>query len=387
MRLTNGMILDGNFTLAPRDIVVQGERIAALPPWEKGTQGDIVDLSGKLVVPGFIDQHIHGCGGFDVEDGSLEAIRAMSQELARNGVTSFCPTVMSGPLDKLPGIIDAVRGSEKQGLLGAYPHGVRLEGPYLSPTKKGAQKEDYLRNPSADEFLSLWDRCPGWIKMVDLAPELEGAADFIRQVSRKCAVSLGHTSVTYQGALEAFRLGASQATHLFNGMAALNHREPGLAGAVLDHPQARGELICDGVHIHPAVVRLAFRLLGEDRAVVVSDSMRGAGMPDGEYTLGGQKVRVQRGKALLENGAIAGSVTNLHQELRNLLEYGVPMKEAIKAMTINPAVQLGVAEDTGSIEEGKYADLVVLDRNYDIYMVMVKGTIIEKHGKKAALED
>ena len=167
----------------------------------------------------------------------------------------------------------------------------------------------------------------------------------------------------------------------------MNHREPGLAGAVLDHPQARGELICDGVHIHPAVVRLAFRLLGEDRAVVVSDSMRGAGMPDGEYTLGGQKVRVQRGKALLENGAIAGSVTNLHQELRNLLEYGVPMKEAIKAMTINPAVQLGVAEDTGSIEEGKYADLVVLDRNYDIYMVMVKGTIIEKHGKKAALED
>lgn len=326
--------------------------------------------------PGFIDQHIHGCGGYDVEDGSLEAVRAMSRELARHGVTSFCPAVMSGPLDKLPGILDAVRGSEKRGLWGAYPHGVRLEGPYLSSVKKGAQKEDYLRKPSADEFLSLWDRFPGWIKMVDLAPELEGAADFIRQVSPKCAISLGHTAVTYEGALEAFRLGASQATHLFNGMAALDHREPGLAGAVLDHPQARGELICDGVHIHPAVVRMAFRLLGEDRAVVISDSMRGAGMPDGEYTLGGQKVWVQQGKALLEDGTIAGSVTNLHQELRNLLEYGVPMKEAIKAMTINPAVQLGVAEDTGSIEEGKYADLVALDRNYDICMVMVKGNII-----------
>lgn len=376
MRLTNGMILDGNFTLAPKDIVVQGERIAALPPWEKGTQGDTVDLFDKLVVPGFIDQHIHGCGGFDVEDASLEAIRAMSRELARHGVTSFCPTVMSGPLDKLPGILDAVREGEKQGLGGAYPHGVRLEGPFLSPAKKGAQKEAYLRKPSVDEFLSLWDRYQGWIKMVDLAPELEGAADFIRRVSPKCTVSLGHTAVTYKGALEAFRLGASQATHLFNGMAALDHREPGLAGAVLDHSQARGELICDGVHIHPAVVRMAFRLLGEDRAVVISDSMRGAGMPDGEYTLGGQRVWVKQGKALLEDGTIAGSVTNLHQELRNLLEYGVPMKEAIKAMTINPAVQLGVAGDTGSIEEGKYADLVVFDRNYEICMVMVKGNII-----------
>ena len=166
-------------------------------------------------------------------------------------MTSFCPTVMSGPLDKLPGIIDAVRGSEKQGLLGAYPHGVRLEGPYLSPAKKGAQKGRLSAKALCGRVFKPMGPVPGWIKMVDLAPELEGAADFLRQVSRKCAVSLGHTSVTYQEALEAFRLGASQATHLFNGMAALNHREPGLAGAVLDHPQARGELICDGVHIHP----------------------------------------------------------------------------------------------------------------------------------------
>ena len=267
-----------------------------------------------------------------------------------------------------------IRAGQRQGLPGAYVHGARLEGPYLSPLKKGAQKESCLSKPDAGEFLALWNRYPGLIKIVDLAPELEGAEDFIRRVRSRCVISMAHTAASYEGALEAFRQGVGQATHLFNGMAALGHREPGPAGAVLDSEQVRAELICDGIHIHPAMLRLAFRILGS-RAVVVSDSMRAAGMPDGEYTLGGQKVCVRQGTALLRDGTLAGSTTNLHQELRNLLRFGIPLAQAVKAMTLNPAVQLGADKTTGSIQPGKYADLVVLDQDYEIFMVLVKGKI------------
>lgn len=374
MRLKNGIVLDQDFILSPKDIEIQGEWITALTPWRDEEPGGWIDLSNKLVIPGLIDQHIHGCGGFDVEDASLEALAAMSEELARHGVTSFCPTVMARLIEGLPPILDMIRAGQRQGLPGAYVHGARLEGPYLSPLKKGAQKESCLSKPDAGEFLALWNRYPGLIKIVDLAPELEGAEDFIRRVRSRCVISMAHTAASYEGALEAFRQGVGQATHLFNGMAALGHREPGPAGAVLDSEQVRAELICDGIHIHPAMLRLAFRILGS-RAVVVSDSMRAAGMPDGEYTLGGQKVCVRQGTALLRDGTLAGSTTNLHQELRNLLRFGIPLAQAVKAMTLNPAVQLGADKTTGSIQPGKYADLVVLDQDYEIFMVLVKGKI------------
>ena len=374
MRLKNGIVLDQDFILSPKDIEIQGEWITALTPWRDEEPGGWIDLSNKLVIPGLIDQHIHGCGGFDVEDASLEALAAMSEELARHGVTSFCPTVMARPIEGLPPILDMIRAGQRQGLPGAYVHGARLEGPYLSPLKKGAQKESCLSKPDAGEFLALWNRYRGLIKIVDLAPELEGAEDFIRRVRSRCVISMAHTAASYEGALEAFRQGVGQATHLFNGMAALGHREPGPAGAVLDSEQVRAELICDGIHIHPAMLRLAFRILGS-RAVVVSDSMRAAGMPDGEYTLGGQKVCVRQGTALLRDGTLAGSTTNLHQELRNLLRFGIPLAQAVKAMTLNPAVQLGADKTTGSIQPGKYADLVVLDQDYEIFMVLVKGKI------------
>lgn len=328
MRLKNGIVLDQDFILSPKDIEVQGEWNTALTPWRDEEPGGWIDLSNKLVIPGLIDQHIHGCGGFDVEDASLEALAAMSEELARHGVTSFCPTVMARPIEGLPPILDMIRAGQRQGLPGAYVHGARLEG----------------------------------------------AEDFIRRVRSRCVISMAHTAASYEGALEAFRQGVGQATHLFNGMAALGHREPGPAGAVLDSEQVRAELICDGIHIHPAMLRLAFRIL-ESRAVVVSDSMRAAGMPDGEYTLGGQKVCVRRGTALLRDGTLAGSTTNLHQELRNLLRFGIPLAQAVKAMTLNPAVQLGADKTTGSIQPGKYADLVVLDQDYEIFMVLVKGKI------------
>ena len=256
MRLKNGIVLDQDFILSPKDIEVQGEWITALTPWRDEEPGGWIDLSNKLVIPGLIDQHIHGCGGFDVEDASLEALAAMSEELARHGVTSFCPTVMARPIEGLPPILDMIRAGQRQGLPGAYVHGARLEGPYLSPLKKGAQKESRLSKPDAGEFLALWNRYPGLIKIVDLAPELEGAEDFIRRVRSRCVISMAHTAASYEGALEAFRQGVGQATHLFNGMAALGHREPGPAGAVLDSEQVRAELICDGIHIHPAMLRL-----------------------------------------------------------------------------------------------------------------------------------
>lgn len=376
MRFKNGIVMDQDFVLLPRDLEIQGEWIEALLPWRDEDPGDWIDISNKLVIPGLIDQHIHGCGGFDVEDASPKALAGMSEELVRHGVTSFCPTVMSGPLAGIPAILEAVRESKNRELPGAYIQGVRLEGPYLSPRKKGAQKENYLKKPSVDEFLTLWNQYPDLLKIVDLAPELKGAEDFIRNVRTKCVISMAHTAASYEEAVEGFRQGVSQATHLFNGMALFNHREPGAVGAVLDSNRVRAELICDGIHIHPAVLRIAFRLLGEDRAVVVSDSMRAAGMPDGEYILGGQKVWVRQGTALLEDGTLAGSTANLHQELLNLIRFGIPLAQAVKAMTLNPAVQLGADKTTGSIQPGKYADLVVLDQNYEICMVMVKGKIL-----------
>jgi N-acetylglucosamine-6-phosphate deacetylase len=380
MLLKNAKVMDHTFTPVEADLLTEGELIGRIGAPGSLTGEEEMDLTGCLLVPGFIDQHIHGCAGHDVSDASPEGLQAVSAELARNGVTSFCPTTMTLPEQDLAHILLNVQQGMQQGLPGAYALGVNMEGPFFSIEKKGAQNPAYVRNPDVEEFERLYRGSGEIIRLVDIAPECEGGMEFIRRVSPYCAVSLAHSSANYNEATRAFSAGITQVTHMFNAMTGLNHRDPGAVGAVLDSGTVRAEFICDGFHIHPAVLRIAFRALGEDRTIVVSDSMKAAGYQDGEYDLGGQTVYVKNGKALLADGTIAASTTNLHQELKNLLRFGIPLRQVIKSLTINPARQLGVDAKTGSIREGKRADLVALDSHMEIRMVMVKGRLYRTQG-------
>lgn len=374
MILKNAKVFDQDFNLVRADLAVSGDRITRIAPELFGT--DALDLSGCLIAPGLVDIHIHGCKGVDTCDGTREAIAKMAAHLAESGVTSFCPTTMTVPLKQLERALSAVRDCMERPPQGAAVRGANMEGPYLSQNRLGAQLQTCVRKPDCQEFERLYKGCGGIIRLVDVAPEQEGGMAFVQYASRLCRVSLAHSEADYDQAVEAFRQGATHVTHLFNAMNGMNHRAPGLVGAVFDEARVKAELICDGFHIHPAVLRSAFRLLGEDRTVVVSDSMRAAGMPDGEYELGGQWVQVAGGRALLENGTIAGSTAALLDEVKNLIRFGIPVRQAFKSATINPASEIGAEHEIGSIAEGKRADLIVMDEEFTLRMTIVGGGIV-----------
>lgn len=373
MIIKNANICDENFNIVRKDIKIEDEKISDIGLFEE--KDNVMDFSECTVLPGFIDIHIHGCKMADASDQSTASINIISEHLAKMGVTSFCPTTMTLPPNELEDIFLSIRkymGNET----GAYIHGVNMEGPYISHAKKGAQKESDIRVADIDEFYRLNQICK--ISIVDVAPEFEENLNFIKESSKVCVVSAAHTNATYEQALEGFKSGISHATHLFNAMSGISAREPGVAGAVLESQNITAELICDGFHLAPATIRLAFKLLGEDRTIVVSDSMKAAGCDDGEYELGGQTVYVKDGKALLADGTIAASTTNIYQEFLNLLSFGIDFRHAIKSCTINPAKAIGADDLTGSIAKGKFADLVVLDSENEIKAVLIKGKLILK---------
>ena len=253
-----------------------------------------------------------------------------------------------------------------------------MEGPYIAMSKKGAQNPLYVRNPDKEEFKKLYEGCNGAIRVVDIAPECDCGDEFIKEIQSICPVSIAHTDAGYDEAVHAIELGVRHITHLFNAQSGLHHRKPGVVGAAFDVGRANGvrvELICDGFHIHPATLRIAFREMGEDGTVIISDSMKAAGCPDGDYDLGGQPVYVRDGKALLADGTIAASTSNVYKELKNVISFGIPEKQAVKSATINPAKAIRVDDKTGSIEEGKLADILVVDKDYNIKLVIVKGEI------------
>ena len=301
----------------------------------------------------------------------------MSATLVKNGITSFCPTSMTLSHEELLEIFENVKESQKE-VEGAYIQGVNMEGPFIAMSKKGAQNGAYVRNPDRKEFQSLYEESGRIIKIVDIAPECDGSEEFIKNIQPYCPVSVAHTAADYDETCKAFELGCRHVTHLYNAQSGLTHRAPGVVGAVFDKTRqlgVRAELICDGFHIHPAALRIAFSVLGEDNSVIVSDSMRAAGSHDGEYDLGGQIVYVKDGKARLEDGTIAASTTNLYEEFKNVISYGIPFKQALKSVTINPAKAIRVDSETGSLEEGKSADILVLDDKLNIKLVIVKGSI------------
>ncbi|MBQ9414806.1 MAG: N-acetylglucosamine-6-phosphate deacetylase [Clostridia bacterium] len=375
MLLKNATVYNEMFEPIRADVAVEGDTITGIG--QVTASGEEWDLTGLTVIPGLIDIHIHGCAGGDTSDATPEALEAMSALLVQRGVTSFCPTSMTLSFEELQKIFANV-ADMKEKVSGAYIQGINMEGPYISMAKKGAQNAAYVRNPDKEEFKKLYDGCGGCISLVDIAPECEGAEAFIKEVQPYCTVSTAHTSANYDEAMKAIEWGVRHTTHLYNAQSGLTHRSPGVVGAVFDAAPiygVRAELICDGFHIHPAALRIAFRQLGEDNSIIVSDSMRAAGYKDGEYDLGGQTVYVRDGKALLEDGTIAASTSNLHEELKNVISFGIPVKQAIKSATINPAKAIRVDDVTGSIKVGKRADIVVLDAQYNVKLVIVKGEV------------
>jgi N-acetylglucosamine-6-phosphate deacetylase len=372
MLLIHAKYLDEDFRLVQGDIEIEDGKILRVGKDLPRKEEDLaVDCAGSYtVVPGFVDVHIHGCAGADTCDATREALEAMAAFLLAHGVTSFCPTTMTTSRETIQAALLAAKDMMDHPMEGgARVVGVNMEGPFIAKERKGAQKEEDILPPDFPLFQRFYEESGGIVRLVDVAPEQPGGLDFVEKASQLCTVSIAHTTADYDQAKAAFDKGVTHATHLFNAMSGLHHRKPGVVGAVFDDSRVRGELICDGFHIHPAVLRAAFRLLG-DRALIVSDSMRANGMPEGEaFDLGGQMVTVHQGKALLPDGTIAGSVTNLHQEIKNLVSFGVPFEQAVKAATLLPARAIGLDGEIGSIAPGKRADLVVLDENLDIAAV------------------
>ena len=335
---------------------------------------DAVDLEGATVIPGLIDVHNHGNSGADFSDGDYEGLKKMAGYLAKNGVTSFAPASMTLPYDVLEkAFATAARLREEAPEGHSRLMGIQMEGPYFSEKKKGAQNGEYLKNPDFEGFKKLYDGCGGLIRIVDVAPELPGAAEFVEKASKLCTVSVAHTDSDYDHAKTAFERGATHLTHLYNAMPGIHHRKPGVIPAAAEDPHVRAELICDGMHVHPASVRLAFRIFGGERMILVSDALRCCGMPDGEYELGGQPVFLSGGVARLADGTLAGSATNLYDCMRNAILFGIPEEDAVRAATANPAAALGVQDQVGSIAAGKLADFIVCRGDYTGRRVFMGG--------------
>ena len=370
MILKNAVIFDENFDKVNADIKIENGKISEIG---EINGENIVDCANCVIAPSFVDVHIHGCNGGDFSDG-IDAMDKMSKYLITKGVTSFCGTTMTLSNEKLTEIMvnaKKYKGTES----GAKLVGINLEGPFIAESKKGAQNGSYIRKGTIEEFDQLNAACGGIVKLIDIAPESFDSEEFIKKASKKASVSIAHTAADYEQTMAAFEQGANHVTHLFNAMTSMTHREPGVVGAALDCEKVMCEIICDGKHINPAVLRNVFKILGGDRAVVISDSLKASGLGEGVFDLGGQDVYVKDGYARLIDGTIAASISNIYEEFLNLLSFGIDEKAALKSCTINPAKSISEDDNIGSIKVGKDADLIIFDNEYNIKNVVLKGKI------------
>lgn len=355
---------------------VEDGRFGRVFPGETEAEG--TDLRGAYVLPGLVDMHIHGAAGADLCDGDPEGLRRMGRYLARRGITAFVPTAMAMPRERMAEAFAAaavLRGREGPGC--ARIAGVRMEGPYLSRLKKGAQKGEYLRDPDTEEFEALYRASGGLLRAVDAAPELPGAAELARAAGERCLVSAAHTRADYETAAAFFDAGARHLTHLYNAMEPIHHREPGVIGAASEREGVTAELICDGVHVHPSAVRMAFRLF-PGRICLVSDAIRCCGMPEGLYELGGQQVRLSRGEVRLSDGTIAGAAADLFTCMRRAISFGIPPEEAVRAASCRPARVLGLDGELGDVAQGLAADFLVCDGELRLLETYIDGKAVRE---------
>ena len=337
---------------------------------------EVLDARGSYALPGLVDIHFHGAVGHDFCDADEAGLQAIADFEASKGVLAICPATMTFSEEILNGIMDAA-AAHKNGR-GADLVGINMEGPYISPRKVGAQNPKYVMGADAGMFRRLQARSGGLIKLVDVAPEEPGNLDFIRACRDEVRISIAHTCTDYETAKEAFAAGASHMTHLYNAMPGITHRAPGPIIAALEEG-AEVELITDGVHIHPAMVRFTFRTFGDSHVILVADSMMACGLPDGQYSLGGQAVTVCGPRATLTEhpDTIAGSATCLYDCMRHaVLDMGVPLASAVRAASLNPARSIGIDADYGSLEPGRWGNVVLADGQLNIQKVIRRGKVL-----------
>ncbi len=339
---------------------------------------EMIEARGQYIVPGFIDLHVHGGGGADVMDGEVEAIKQIASTHARFGTTAFLPTTLTMTRKEIIRSLHSIREAKFRSTGAAEILGVHLEGPYINSAKKGAQNEEDITQPSIEEFLKYNQASGHLIRLVTLAPEMPGAMDFIRFLHQQNIIaSAGHTDATYQQMQNALQEGMTHVTHLFNAMRGLHHREPGVVGAALSDSRITAEVIADGIHVHPVILKMIHRMKGTQKMILVTDAMRATGLQDGTYDLGGQEVIVNKGQARLKDGTLAGSVLTMNKAVYNMVnQAGIPLTDALQIATCNPAKCLGIDNHKGSLEPGKDADLVVLNKDFEVQLTMVSGKVV-----------
>lgn len=366
MIIKGGKVFQEDGSFLEQAIYINDHRLVDKAEYQD--DGEVIDAEGLLVLPGLVDIHSHGAAGEDFSDGNPEGLKKILQYEKRCGITSYCPTSMTFPKERLRQIFASIKGAQTEE--GAKVVGINMEGPFLDPVKKGAHVEEWIAAPDVAFVRELNQDADGLVRLVTLAPNMDGAEEFIKEMHGEVCISLGHTAADYDCASRAMKLGAHHVTHLYNAMQPFGHRAPGLIGAAMDDPECMVELICDGYHIHPSAIRAAFRMFGPERVILISDSMRATGMENGTYELGGQEVTVKDRKAVLKDGTLAGSATNLYGCMCKAVEFGIPLEQAIMAATANPARSIGIFDRVGSIRIGKQADLLLVSENLELKRVI-----------------
>lgn len=366
MIIKGGKVFQEDGSFLEQAIYINDHRLVDKAEYQD--DGEVIDAEGLLVLPGLVDIHSHGAAGEDFSDGNPEGLKKILQYEKRCGITSYCPTSMTFPKERLRQIFASIKGAQTED--GATVVGINMEGPFLDPAKKGAHVEKWIAAPDVAFVRELNQDADGLVRLVTLAPNMDGAEEFIKEMHEEVCISLGHTAADYDCASRAMKLGAHHVTHLYNAMQPFGHRAPGLIGAAMDDPECMVELICDGYHIHPSAIRAAFRMFGPERVILISDSMRATGMENGTYELGGQEVTVKDRKAVLKDGTLAGSATNLYGCMCKAIEFGIPLEQAIMAATANPARSIGIFDRVGSIRIGKQADLLLVSENLELKRVI-----------------